>query len=141
MLILQSVTCEFSIHDFTSLSTLDCGAYGGFDIILCNPPYLSERAITSRVTEESLAALHGGITGYEAYEEICRSLREAIEEGTKLQHPFLKPLGHIIFQLGAAGAAFETVSKILEKYDFTIDDVVFEKRGIKRGIVAKFGRI
>ena len=47
---------------------------GLFDIILCNPPFLSSKATAGRVTSEGQRVLVGGLTGMEPYIAICNSI-------------------------------------------------------------------
>ena len=57
--------------------TLNNTSYNGFDIIVCNPPYLSQKANQNRITKESVTALVAGISGYEAYDDICKSIQSS----------------------------------------------------------------
>ena len=50
------------------------GGQGLFDIILCNPPFLSSKATAGRVTSEGQRVLVGGQTGMEPYIAICKSV-------------------------------------------------------------------
>jgi methylase of polypeptide subunit release factors len=47
---------------------------GLFDVILCNPPFLSDRAARGRVTAEGKRVLVGGISGMDPYIAICKSI-------------------------------------------------------------------
>jgi methylase of polypeptide subunit release factors len=115
-------------------------SYEGFDVILCNPPYLSSKAMSARVTLESKKALVGGLSGFDVYESICSSLRNAIDEN--IDHRILKPGGCIILQLSAASTAYASVSAMLIKHGFHIVDVILEEqtRVVRRGLVAKATR-
>lgn len=53
---------------------------GLFQVILCNPPFLSARAATGRVTLEDKSVLVSGITGMEAYIGICNSIQQTFKE-------------------------------------------------------------
>jgi methylase of polypeptide subunit release factors len=73
----------FKKHSFADLVDLNLQeavdeSYRGFDIIVCNPPYLSSIAAAGRVTQESSVALVAGDTGAEAYEMICSSISQSI---------------------------------------------------------------
>ena len=108
--------------------------YEGFDIVLCNPPYISARSMSSRITRESSNALVGGYSGYEAYSSICRSLKNAPQ--------ILKPGGHFVFQLSAAKNAYRSVSEIIRNNNFSLEEVIHEEgREVQRGIVFSFENI
>jgi methylase of polypeptide subunit release factors len=61
--------------------------YSGFDVIMCNPPFLSHRAARDRITAEGRGALVGGATGYEAYDSICASLRASLDNSSNFITP------------------------------------------------------
>lgn len=106
----------------------NAGKYEGFDIVLCNPPYISARSMSSRLTHESSSALVGGYSGYEVYDSICRSLRSAPQ--------ILKRGGYVVFQLSAAENAYRSVSEIIKSHKFVLKDLIVEEdRGVQRGIV------
>lgn len=124
---------KFLHHDFNKLKELNsllenAGKYEGFDIVLCNPPYISARSMSSRLTHESSSALVGGYSGYEVYDSICRSLRSAPQ--------ILKRGGYVVFQLSAAENAYRSVSEIIKSHKFVLKDSIVEvDRGVQRGIV------
>ena len=72
--------CESSQADVSNV-----GPRGGlFDVILCNPPYLSSRAAAGRVTGEGRDVLVGGLTGMEPYIAICNSVFAACHNVTDM---------------------------------------------------------
>lgn len=65
---------------------------GKFDIIVSNPPYISEedyRHLDEKLYYEPKTALLGGVKGYEIYERIINDLAE-----------FLNPGGRVFFEIG-----------------------------------------
>ena len=50
---------------------------GLFDVIICNPPFLSSLAAAGRITREGDRVLVGGLTGMEPYKAICESVLKA----------------------------------------------------------------
>jgi methylase of polypeptide subunit release factors len=52
---------------------------GLFDVILCNPPFLSDRAARGRVTAEGKRVLVGGISGMDPYIAICKSINKDLK--------------------------------------------------------------
>lgn len=55
---------------------------GLFDVIICNPPFLSSLAAAGRVTGEGDRVLVGGLTGMEPYIAICESVLKACNTTT-----------------------------------------------------------
>jgi methylase of polypeptide subunit release factors len=137
------------------------GEYTGFDVILCNPPFLSRSAARGRVTAEGQGALVAGVTGYEAYHAICSSVRASLNRATGPVHPhlrlqsscssggssgssgsaentcastaILKPQGRIIFQISAAEQAVYRVGAILQQHGFRVQEVLVERAEEERG--------
>ncbi len=72
------------------------GVEGGFDLVLCNPPYVAlEEELGPGVREyEPHSALFAGDRGLEAYKRILPDLPR-----------LLKPGGHGIFEIGCSQAA------------------------------------
>jgi release factor glutamine methyltransferase len=63
------------------------------DIIVCNPPYISEKdylRLDREVLLEPKMALVGGVSGFEFYERLARDLPR-----------YLKPNGKVYFEIGA----------------------------------------
>ena len=80
----------------------------GFDFILSNPPYLSDREWAQAPPEvriyEPVGALKGGIDGLDVIKRI-------IQEGPD----YLKPGGHLIFEIGANQG--EAVRQLVDEND------------------------
>lgn len=55
---------------------------GLFDVIICNPPFLSSLAAAGRITREGDKVLVGGLTGMEPYIAICESVLKACNGAT-----------------------------------------------------------
>ena len=96
----------------------------GFDLIVSNPPYVSEEeweSLSAEVKQEPRGALIAGPTGLECYEKI-------IAKAAK----FLVPGGKIFFEVGwnqadqvsgmLSGAGFENVQKFSD--DFGIERII-----------------
>jgi release factor glutamine methyltransferase len=102
---------------------------GGFDILVSNPPYVSEadwRRLEPEVRDfEPKAALVAGKTGLEIIARLAAGAPE-----------FLKPGGRLIFEIGRGQAR---AARALLKKPWT--DVVIRKdlRGIPRAVVARRG--
>ncbi len=80
----------------------------GFDLILSNPPYLSDKEWAQTPPEvriyEPAGALRGGIDGLDVIRRLV-----AASPG------YLKPGGHLIFEIGADQG--EAVRKLIDKND------------------------
>lgn len=90
------------------------GAFpGGFDLIICNPPFLSSRAAVDRVTQESQLALVAGSTGTECYVQIVSSIARAASApgGGSL----FRPGCVLVLQLPGGEHAAETVGDALRE--------------------------
>jgi len=78
---------------------------GGFDLILANPPYLNDREWARTPPEvrmyEPAVALQGGLDGLDV-------IRRIVQETPR----YLKPGGHLIFEIGAGQG--EAVRELLE---------------------------
>jgi len=133
----------FKKHDYMNLHTLSTfmqnkynTTYEGFDIIVCNPPYLSYKANQNRITKESAIALVAGISGYEAYDDICKSIKSSYQQSKSIS--ILKQRnGYLLFQLSAAMKAEAIVTSILKKNNFEVIICMKDHRGIPRCIVSK----
>jgi len=79
--------CEFGISDYLG------DVRGRYDIIVANPPYITDAAMSvlpkSVENFEPHLALSGGTDGLNAYREIIARLPDALE-----------PNGHVVFEIG-----------------------------------------
>ena len=99
-----------------------------FDIIVCNPPYISNNHIKNLHEEvkkyEPLMALKGGPNGYESFISLMPSARTVI-----------KKTGLIVFEVGFDQA--KIVKNILNQNKFKVIKVVKDLAGIERILIAK----
>ena len=99
--------CVKPIHGDIFDSEIRCGL-GEFDIIVSNPPYLTDsdmRSLQTEVTHEPKMALYGGSDGLDFYRSIVRDYMESVKTG-----------GAIFFEVGAGQAA--EVARILSGIGF-----------------------
>ncbi len=103
-IILNSVRGVTAIHsDIFSENTIEM--LPQFDLIVCNPPYLTKDELFSlqqEVRHEPITALNGGEDGLVYYRDILKCYYDKLTSG-----------GMIIFEVGASQA--EDVSEIMEK--------------------------
>ncbi len=81
------------------------GLDGGFDLIVANPPYLSDAdmaALAPETRAEPALALHGGVDGLDAYRRIAAGLAAALAPG-----------GIAVFEVGAGQA--DAVAGLLDE--------------------------
>lgn len=128
---------RFLKHSFSRVHELDPSVLrGGFHLVLCNPPFLSERQGVGRVTTEGRLALVAGPRGTECFEEIARSLAQC-------PHSILRPSCFVVFQLPGGARASDLVWESLqfacgeEDRALRIVDVVEDERGIRRCMVLR----
>lgn len=98
-----------------------------FDIIVSNPPYISEeemRSLEKDVLNEPHLALYGGKDGLDFYREISRS---AVE--------YLKNDGVLAFEIGATQA--ERIKEILMKLNYKNIEIIKDYSGNDRVIIAQ----
>ena len=98
-----------------------------FDIIVSNPPYISEeeyKTLDKDLFYEPKTALVGGEIGSEIYEKIVKQLRNYLNEG-----------GQIYFEIGYDQK--EPVSKRLEDFGFSQVECIKDYNGFDRIIRAK----
>lgn len=99
-----------------------------FDLIVCNPPYVSRRAAESLAREvrdhEPEVALYGGEEGYEFYAELVAQ-----------SHEFLKPSGLLVLELGHD--SLPAVQPLLESRHWTNLAVTNDLAGIPRVLAAE----
>ena len=113
--------------DFTKLRKEHirlCGiasSWGDFDLVVCNPPYLSQKAGSGRVTAEGEVALIGGKSGLEAYESICKGILQC-EEGQRAVsiRPLLSPTAWIVFQTPGGDRGKQRVAELVKSMGFEL---------------------
>lgn len=134
---LAAARLRFLNHSFSRVHELDPeDLQGGFDVILCNPPFLSERQSLGRVTPEGRLALVAGERGTECYEEIARSL-------VQCPHSILREGCYIVFQIPGGNRASDLVWESVqwacrdEDRALRLVDVVEDIRGIRRCMVLR----
>lgn len=114
-------------HMIDALADSSAAEFCGFDIITCNPPYLSgdDMACMQReVNFEPRSALYGGQDGLDYYRAI-----------SVLWHDSLKPGGYIIYEIGASQA--DEVKKILAAAGFDEIRVLKDAAGKDRAAVGR----
>ncbi|MDR1208468.1 MAG: peptide chain release factor N(5)-glutamine methyltransferase [Holosporales bacterium] len=117
---------QFQLSDWTK--SVD----GVFDVILCNPPYISDGddiAPNGNLDPEALydphVALFAGLDGLNAYRNIFGRLREHVHlDVSKKFHSI------ILFEIGAGQN--NTVSKIAEEHGFALLRTFLDYQGIPR---------
>ena len=101
---------------------------GGFDLVVCNPPYVESGAIAALAPEvrdyEPIRALDGGADGLAAYRAIAAQAR-----------PLLAPGGHLVVELGFAQS--DAVAGILQAAGLATVFSHADLAGIPRAIVAR----
>ena len=99
-----------------------------FDIIVCNPPYISNNHIKNLHKEvknyEPLIALKGGPNGFESFISLIPLVRAVI-----------KKTGLILFEVGFDQA--QIVKNILNQNKFIVIEIVKDLAGIERILIAK----
>lgn len=126
---------EASFESFPSV--LSKNGYSGFDIVLCNPPYLSERRYSSFTNaifdRQPTKGFVGGVTGHEAYAEIVLSLLSI--------DSLLSPTARIIFEVRKG--AEENVKAVVEecsKGTLEFEGFLLDYKGYQRGLQFKLVR-
>ncbi len=97
-----------------------------FDLIVCNPPYLTRDELFSlqrEVRHEPIVALDGGNDGLRYYRDISRYYFDK-----------LLPGGRLMFEVGAQQA--DSVSEIMEKIGYENISTHLDLCGIKRVVAA-----
>ncbi|HIS74886.1 TPA: peptide chain release factor N(5)-glutamine methyltransferase [Candidatus Galligastranaerophilus intestinavium] len=98
-----------------------------FDIIVSNPPYISEDDYNNldKVVKdfEPKSALLAGESGLEFYKKIIRGAKKYLNKG-----------GYLIFECGHNQA--DEICKLFEKHNFTLSDIICDMAGIKRVVCA-----
>eukprot|EP01031_Cornospumella_fuschlensis_P031966 gene31966-38652_t len=102
---------------------------GQFDLIVCNPPFLSEVAVRPRVTSESERCLVGGADGLDAYRAICQSI-------TSSKPRLLSNKGKLLFQLPGGERAVERVLRAIQDIKgWKVVEIIADQRGVNRCLV------
>ena len=99
---------------------------GGFDLVVANPPYIAAgeiAALSPEVRHDPLRALDGGHDGLAAYRAIAADARRLI-----------KPLGHLVLELGAGQA--NAVTKLLQAQNLAPASARTDLNGIPRALTA-----
>jgi release factor glutamine methyltransferase len=99
---------------------------GGFDLVVANPPYIAAKDIASLSPEvrcDPLRALDGGPDGLAAYRTIAAGA-----------HRLIKPLGHLVLELGTGQA--DAVTKLLLAENLASTQVRSDLNGIPRALTA-----
>ncbi len=99
---------------------------GFFDVIVSNPPYLSDEDMKELFPElkyEPKMALHAGQSGYEFYEHIAKAYRKKLKNG-----------GSLVFEIGSLQA--QKIEQILEQNGYAKIKVINDASGNNRCIHA-----
>jgi release factor glutamine methyltransferase len=99
---------------------------GGFDLVVANPPYIAAKDIASlspEVRRDPRRALDGGPDGLAAYRTIAADA-----------HRLIKPLGHLVLELGTGQA--DAVTKLLLAENLAPTQVRSDLNGIPRALTA-----
>ena len=98
-----------------------------FDIIVSNPPYISENDYNNldKVVKdfEPKSALLADDNGLEFYKKIICNAKKYLNKG-----------GYLIFECGYNQA--DEICKLFEKHNFTLSDIICDMAGIKRVVGA-----
>ncbi len=99
---------------------------GDFNLVVANPPYIAASDIASlppEVRQDPRRALDGGPDGLAAYRTIAADARRLI-----------KPLGHLVLELGAGQA--DAVTKLLQAENLALAATRSDLNGIPRALTA-----
>lgn len=140
--IVQDFKC---LHNTTSTSTAGASLpMIHYDCILCNPPYLSKKTMSGRVTTESNRVLQDDSTSsrhmYGVYDELLSSLTKYIEMCKTVSKSEQSSI--LILQLPGNSNALKYIQQVVHKYNLQIvDTLVINRRNnidnINRAIVVK----
>ena len=107
----------------------------GFEVIVCNPPYLRNAAGGGRTTVESGAALYAGRDGLDAYRAVVSSLVLA-------DPPILRRgerEGVLLLQLPASSRALRSVVALCESNGLRVcGEPLTDNRGVPRCLVVRW---
>ncbi|MCR9212959.1 MAG: peptide chain release factor N(5)-glutamine methyltransferase [Proteobacteria bacterium] len=124
---------RLGLSDRVKIKTGDwaTGISGEFDLVVSNPPYISEAEMTQLQPEVRLyephLALKAGMDGLNCYRTITADLDR-----------LLKPGGYAIFEVGSGQSP--AVSKLLEEAGLERVTVAKDLAGIERCVVAQKGK-
>lgn len=124
---LQRHAPQIRIHGSNALLPLTALAEERYDIITCNPPYLTEADMAylqPEVASEPKTALYGGTDGLTFYRGL-----------TPLWKPYLVDGGWLVYEVGVGQA--QAVKEILERSGFTQCKIVPDLAGIQRVVLGK----
>ncbi len=114
-------------HKLDVLSESSASEFADFDLITCNPPYLTSSdmaELQKEVTHEPETALFGGTDGLDFYRAIPTLWKSSLKTG-----------GYIAFEIGATQG--EAVRAILEVSDYREVRIIKDLCGKDRTITAK----
>lgn len=100
---------------------------GKFDIIVSNPPYLTEEEyqnVDKLLYSEPKIALVGGNSGYEVYEKIIENAKE-----------YLNDNGKLFFEIGFSQA--EKISELLEKNGYNNIRIIKDYNRLDRIVIGE----
>ncbi len=116
------LACENAELNEASVEFLESDLFeridGAFDLITCNPPYLSQADMTSlqkEITFEPVLALYGGVDGLDFYRRIAKEYRA-----------HLNPGGALLLEIGSTQA--ETVSPLFSSKTKVLNDIAGNPR-------------
>lgn len=144
--------------EFMKLCQSTMPGFDGFDVVMCNPPYLAEHKVTGRVLgTESRDVLVGGVDGLDCYVEITRSLLKAQlrDKDKDNARSLLKSNCVVVFQLPGGENSLESVrASLIKQVGLEFDqeelggtnkgkdksgvrwvDVVRDQRGVRRAAI------
>lgn len=94
-----------------------------FDLIVSNPPYIMSEEIQNLDVNvknfDPILALDGGGSGLLAYEQLSQLIKS-----------WLKPIGHLLLEIGINQS--ETVKEIFENEGFQLKNIYYDLHGIPR---------
>jgi release factor glutamine methyltransferase len=112
----------------TAMLACDFGSAlgSGFDLVVANPPYIAAIDIASlspEVRQDPRRSVDGGPDGLAAYRAIAADA-----------HRLIKPLGHLVLELG--GGQADAVTKLLRAENLAPAPARFDLNGIPRALTA-----
>jgi methylase of polypeptide subunit release factors len=142
----RSTTTHWQKVDFGFLHETDFGGEifvgtrcRGFDVIMCNPPYLRAAAAAGRITNERSGALYAGPDGLDAYRTLADSLGRC-HRGLLAKETDHDDGGVLLLQLPAYKNAAAAVGRIFKEANdnFCVRQVLPDDRGIDRCLVVSW---